>query len=275
MVWRPFYFARLVVDPTNPDRVFKPDGGLIVSEDGGRSFASGGRAHGDWHDVWIDPNNPKHVVGGDDGGLWIATTAATAGGRRKPADLAVLPRERRRPGPVPGLRRAPGQQLGRRLRVPGRHHQRPLGEPLRRRRLLDVRRPHRPRRRLRRVAGRQPRPRQPQRTSAARDIQPKARLRREAPLQLEHADPPLAERRRARSTSARSSCSARATAATPGSASRPTSRPTTRRSRSRRSRAASPSTTPPPRCTRRSTRSASRRGAQGRSGWAPTTATCS
>ena len=35
MVWRPFYFARLIVDPTNPDRLFKPDLGLIVSEDGG------------------------------------------------------------------------------------------------------------------------------------------------------------------------------------------------------------------------------------------------
>jgi len=58
------------VDPTNPDRVYKPDLNLIVSEDGGRSFAlSGGRSHGDWHDVWVDPDNPKHVVGGDDGGL--------------------------------------------------------------------------------------------------------------------------------------------------------------------------------------------------------------
>jgi len=73
MVWRPFYFARLVVDPTNADRVYKPDLNLIVSEDGGRSFAqSGGRAHGDWHDVWVDPDNPKHVVGGDDGGLWVS-----------------------------------------------------------------------------------------------------------------------------------------------------------------------------------------------------------
>ncbi len=73
MVWRPFYFARLVVDPTRADRLFKPDYGLIVSEDGGRSFApSGGGAHGDWHDLWIDPSNPKHVVGGDDGGLWIS-----------------------------------------------------------------------------------------------------------------------------------------------------------------------------------------------------------
>lgn len=73
MVWRPFYFARLVVDPTNPDRVFKPDLDLIVSEDGGRSFtSSGGGAHGDWHDLWVDPDNPKHVIGGDDGGLWMS-----------------------------------------------------------------------------------------------------------------------------------------------------------------------------------------------------------
>ena len=73
MIWRPFYFARLVVDPTNADRVFKPGGGLIVSEDGGRSFSgAGGGGHGDWHDVWIDPENPKHVFGGDDGGLWIS-----------------------------------------------------------------------------------------------------------------------------------------------------------------------------------------------------------
>ncbi|HUJ60743.1 MAG TPA: hypothetical protein VLX92_19710 [Kofleriaceae bacterium] len=73
MVWRPFYFARLVVDPTNPDRLFKPDLGLIVSEDGGKSFAdSGGGSHGDWHDLWIDPQNPKHVVGGDDGGFWLS-----------------------------------------------------------------------------------------------------------------------------------------------------------------------------------------------------------
>jgi photosystem II stability/assembly factor-like uncharacterized protein len=73
MVWRAFYFARLVVDPTRADRLFKMGGGLIVSDDGGRSFsgASGG-SHGDWHDLWIDPSNPKHVIGGDDGGFWTS-----------------------------------------------------------------------------------------------------------------------------------------------------------------------------------------------------------
>ena len=73
MVWRPFYFARLIVDPTNPDRLFKPDAPLVVSDDGGKSFQySGGGSHGDWHDLWIDPENPKHIIGGDDGGLWIS-----------------------------------------------------------------------------------------------------------------------------------------------------------------------------------------------------------
>ncbi len=73
MVWRPFYFARLVVDPTNAERVFKMGGSIVVSEDGGRSFAeTGGGSHGDWHDVWIEPGNPKHLVGGDDGGMWTS-----------------------------------------------------------------------------------------------------------------------------------------------------------------------------------------------------------
>ena len=71
MVWRPFYFARLIVDPKNADKIFKPNLPLIVSLDGGKSFSgSGGGAHGDWHDMWIDPDNTNHVVGGDDGGLW-------------------------------------------------------------------------------------------------------------------------------------------------------------------------------------------------------------
>jgi photosystem II stability/assembly factor-like uncharacterized protein len=75
MVWRPFYFAKLIVDPKNPDRVFKTDGQLILSEDGGKSFAVVGGftgAHGDLHDVWIDPTNTQTVISGDDGGIWYS-----------------------------------------------------------------------------------------------------------------------------------------------------------------------------------------------------------
>jgi photosystem II stability/assembly factor-like uncharacterized protein len=73
MVWRPFYFASLIVDPTNPDRLFKPDLALIQSLDGGKTFANvGGGAHGDFHDIWINPVHPQEVVAGDDGGLWYS-----------------------------------------------------------------------------------------------------------------------------------------------------------------------------------------------------------
>ena len=75
MVWRPFYFANLIVDPKNPDRVFKTDGSMIVSEDAGKSFATVGGfggMHGDVHCVWIDPTNPQTVFSGDDGGMWYS-----------------------------------------------------------------------------------------------------------------------------------------------------------------------------------------------------------
>ena len=76
MIWRPFYFAHLIVDPRNPDRIYKPNLGLIVSVDGGKSFSNiSGGAHGDFHDLWIDPNNTDHLIAGDDGGLWYSYDA--------------------------------------------------------------------------------------------------------------------------------------------------------------------------------------------------------
>jgi photosystem II stability/assembly factor-like uncharacterized protein len=73
MVWRPFYFGRIVVDPKNPDRLFKMGYSMIVSDDGGKSFSeTTGATHGDWHDLWINPANDKMMVGGDDGGLWTS-----------------------------------------------------------------------------------------------------------------------------------------------------------------------------------------------------------
>jgi photosystem II stability/assembly factor-like uncharacterized protein len=73
MVWRPFYFANLIVDPKNADKVYKPDLTLIMSEDGGKSFSAiGGGAHGDFHDVWVDPENTNRLIAGDDGGVWYS-----------------------------------------------------------------------------------------------------------------------------------------------------------------------------------------------------------
>src|SRR6185369_13112053 len=77
MNWRPFYFANLIVDPNNPDKLFKVDLNLIMSNDGGKSFSpvSGG-LHGDFHDVWINPKNSDHIIVGEDGGAGVSYDGA-------------------------------------------------------------------------------------------------------------------------------------------------------------------------------------------------------
>jgi len=70
LVWRPFYFANLIVDPKDASKLFKPDLILLESTNGGKSFSSVANAHGDHHTLWIDPSNTNVIFTGDDGGLW-------------------------------------------------------------------------------------------------------------------------------------------------------------------------------------------------------------
>jgi photosystem II stability/assembly factor-like uncharacterized protein/outer membrane lipoprotein-sorting protein len=73
MVWRPFYFANLIVDPKDENKLYKPDLNLIASNDGGKSFSTiSGATHGDHHVLWIDRDNTDHLIAGDDGGLWYS-----------------------------------------------------------------------------------------------------------------------------------------------------------------------------------------------------------
>jgi len=73
MIWRPFYFANLIVDPKDENKIYKTGGSFIASNDGGRSFSNvSGGAHGDFHDVWINPDNTDQLIVGDDGGLWYS-----------------------------------------------------------------------------------------------------------------------------------------------------------------------------------------------------------
>lgn len=73
MIWRPFYFSHLIVDPKDENKVYKPNLPLIVSNDGGKSFSNiTGGTHGDHHDLWINPNNTDHLIAGDDGGVWYS-----------------------------------------------------------------------------------------------------------------------------------------------------------------------------------------------------------
>ncbi|MFQ5606080.1 MAG: glycosyl hydrolase [bacterium] len=69
---RPFYFGHLYVDPTDHNRVFKPGQSLAISHDGGKTFSGGqGRSvHPDHHALWIDPDEPRHLLLGTDGGVY-------------------------------------------------------------------------------------------------------------------------------------------------------------------------------------------------------------
>src|SRR5260370_22968486 len=63
MVWRPVYFANLIVDPKNENKVYKPDLTLIMSEDGGKSLSGiGNGAPGDFHHGGGEQGNTTHVI---------------------------------------------------------------------------------------------------------------------------------------------------------------------------------------------------------------------
>ena len=70
---RAWYYTTLTIDPTNADVVWVPQVPLLRSIDGGASFQFvGGWLHGDHHDLWIDPRNPKRVVIANDGGVELS-----------------------------------------------------------------------------------------------------------------------------------------------------------------------------------------------------------
>lgn len=72
---RPFYYHEIYVDPQNENRVYTIYSEVNVSEDGGKSFQKllpyyG--VHPDHHAWWINPENPSHIIEGNDGGLNIS-----------------------------------------------------------------------------------------------------------------------------------------------------------------------------------------------------------
>jgi photosystem II stability/assembly factor-like uncharacterized protein len=70
---RPFYFAHLVVDPANHERVYKPGYMLTFSDDGGKTFMNSGFSsgvHPDHHALWVNPRNTHELFIGTDGGAY-------------------------------------------------------------------------------------------------------------------------------------------------------------------------------------------------------------
>jgi photosystem II stability/assembly factor-like uncharacterized protein len=67
---RPMYYSQIRVDPTNPDIVYTMGASFYKSVDGGVNFSTvRGMGHGDHHALWINPDNPDHIMLGTDGGF--------------------------------------------------------------------------------------------------------------------------------------------------------------------------------------------------------------
>ena len=69
---RPMYASQPLIDPSDPQRVYMMNA-YSYSDDGGRTFTEPDQSlHGDDRIVWVNPNDSRHIIKGDDGGLGIS-----------------------------------------------------------------------------------------------------------------------------------------------------------------------------------------------------------
>ncbi len=70
---RGWYFGEVSVDPKDPDTVYVPNTTTYQSRDGGKTFTAFKGAPGgdDYHELWIDPDEPKRMVLSSDQGTIV------------------------------------------------------------------------------------------------------------------------------------------------------------------------------------------------------------
>ena len=68
---RAWYYTRLYADTEDINTVYVLNVQYHKSTDGGKTFNTFNAPHGDHHDLWIAPENPKRMIIGDDGGAQI------------------------------------------------------------------------------------------------------------------------------------------------------------------------------------------------------------
>jgi photosystem II stability/assembly factor-like uncharacterized protein len=77
-IWqRGWYFGELSVDPKNPDTVYVPNTSAYKSTNAGVTFNAWKGAPGgdDYHELWIDPDQPQRMVMGCDQGAIVTRNA--------------------------------------------------------------------------------------------------------------------------------------------------------------------------------------------------------
>jgi photosystem II stability/assembly factor-like uncharacterized protein len=69
---RSWYYMEVFADPLNEDLVYVLNAPMMKSIDGGKTWSRIRVGHGDTHDLWINPSNPRNMILGDDGGAEIS-----------------------------------------------------------------------------------------------------------------------------------------------------------------------------------------------------------
>jgi photosystem II stability/assembly factor-like uncharacterized protein len=72
LLQRAWYYCRIIADPVDSNTVYVMNVSYGKSTDGGKTFKLYNAPHGDHHDLWIDPNDNKRMIIGDDGGAQIS-----------------------------------------------------------------------------------------------------------------------------------------------------------------------------------------------------------
>lgn len=68
LVQRAWYYIEVFADPQDEHTVYVLSAPALRSIDGGRTWETLSGTHGDYHDLWINPNNSKNMIISNDGG---------------------------------------------------------------------------------------------------------------------------------------------------------------------------------------------------------------
>lgn len=68
LVQRAWYYIELFIDPKNDNTIYVLSAPALRSTDGGKTWDTLSGTHGDFHDLWINPDNPDNFVISNDGG---------------------------------------------------------------------------------------------------------------------------------------------------------------------------------------------------------------
>ncbi|MCB0489833.1 MAG: glycosyl hydrolase [Cyclobacteriaceae bacterium] len=72
---RAWYYIEVIADPQNENIVYVLNSPGLKSIDGGKTWSTLSGTHGDYHQLWINPNNNRNMVICNDGGAAITVNA--------------------------------------------------------------------------------------------------------------------------------------------------------------------------------------------------------